>query len=46
MTASTANTIIIAILIGALFFLSGYNNKRIKQETQRIDKLEQYHVVE
>jgi len=42
MKAQTVNTIVIAILIGALFFVTGYNNTRIKQLTEKID---QYHVV-
>lgn len=46
MSAQTAQTIVVAILIGALFFLSGYNNTRIKQETQRIDQLEIHHPAE
>ena len=45
MKPNTAYRIIIAILIAALFFLSGYNNKRIKQETERIDQLETHHIV-
>ena len=46
MTNQTVSAIIIVILISTLFFIAGYNNKRIEQETERIDQLEIHHIIE
>jgi len=43
MNKQIANTVIISALICALFFISGYHNKVIKQQAERIEQLETHH---
>jgi hypothetical protein len=43
MTRETINVICTALLIGVLFFLSGYNNTKIRTLTNKVTQLETYH---
>lgn len=43
MTRKTINVTVIALLIGVLFFLSGYNNTKIRTLTNKVTQLETHY---
>jgi len=43
MNRTGIDIIVIALMIGILFFLSGYNNTEIKTLGNRVEQLEVYH---
>jgi len=45
MNRTGIDIIVIALLIGVLFFLSGYNNTRIRTLSDKIEQLEVHHEI-